>query len=528
MTQASSRPWRKTLSVGEGFPALSRRVSGYRLRRAALTTTSIVAFVLGAASASAALDGQPASGVMPSSDGARVLSVDPSGFAWAAGVRPGQTIVAFGTALDAGGWWVETTDGVGTYQANAAVALDGLRASLPFAILAIVLGAGGLVFLRTHRRWVVPAACVTILAASVPLEIVGDPQLSAVSVAASVLVPVPWLGWRLRWRVARVLVGLAAIAFVAWWAVARGAASSTYPTLEGARALVATAATVGVLAVYTLVPIIRREPIRMTRPRLFDAGALAAIAGLSLGLVFFAGLSPIVVILAVLAASLALPSLRRFANHGLERALLADVRRQAAEEASEEERARMARELHDAPLQELAAVIRRLDQLPEAHRESEQLRSVASELRAVTTDLRPPVLDDLGLGAAIDFIAEQRAESGPPVRVEIRDRTGIEAARRPPPAVELAVFRIVQEAVANAARHAAAAAISVRGVVEPDRIDLMVRDDGVGLPRDAERAAARLGRLGLASMRRRAQSIDADLSIHGSGQGTTVHLDWQR
>jgi two-component system sensor histidine kinase UhpB len=211
----------------------------------------------------------------------------------------------------------------------------------------------------------------------------------------------------------------------------------------------------------------------------------------------------------------------------IEDALLADVRHQAATEAAEAERARLARDLHDVPLQELAAVIRRLEILPGTESESADLRALAGQLRNVATELRPPDLDDLGLPAALEFLAEEATTPTIPVTAEVVDDTGFGTERRPPTEVELAMFRIASEAVGNAVRHSAGSAVRVRANVAPDRVEVEISDDGAGLASEAAHDAAKRKRLGLASMRRRAEAIDAELSIDGSKHGTTVRVAWQ-
>jgi signal transduction histidine kinase len=325
-----------------------------------------------------------------------------------------------------------------------------------------------------------------------------------------------------------VAFGVAAAGLVLAWAVARLSADDAYDGLEQARSIVAVWGTLVVLGACTLMPLLRREPIRVTRPALVDAVLLAAIAGLVFVGLYGLLLPPVLVWAAALAALLVIPGIRRASLGRLGGVLVADIRREAAEEAFEAERARMARELHDAPLQELAGVIRRLDLLPDARAESDQLRRVAGQLRAVATDLRPPVLDDLGLPAALNFLAERSSDDAVALEVNLEDETGIDPAHRPPPAVELAAFRIAQEAVANAVRHAGATRVVIRGSVAPELVGLTIEDDGVGIARDAARDAGRRGRLGLASMRRRAQAIDADLAIDGSAAGTAVRLTWRR
>jgi signal transduction histidine kinase len=76
-------------------------------------------------------------------------------------------------------------------------------------------------------------------------------------------------------------------------------------------------------------------------------------------------------------------------------------------------------------------------------------------------------------------------------------------------------------------RHSGGNEVTIRAAVAPDRVELVVADDGTGLDAKSAREASKLKRLGLASMRRRAQAIDAELSIDGSAHGTQVRVVWQ-
>ena len=114
-----------------------------------------------------------------------------------------------------------------------------------------------------------------------------------------------------------------------------------------------------------------------------------------------------------------------------------------------------------------------------------------------------------------------------PVKAEVVDDTGFGVDRRPPTEVELAMFRIASEAVGNAVRHSGGTGVRIRANVAPDRVEVEIADDGAGLAADAARDAAKRKRLGLASMRRRAGAIDAEISIEGSAKGTTVRVVWQ-
>jgi signal transduction histidine kinase len=255
---------------------------------------------------------------------------------------------------------------------------------------------------------------------------------------------------------------------------------------------------------------------------------LAVVAvGAVIGVVYFAAFPTPVIAIVIVLILLAAAPVRASVGRRLELALMADLREQVEADVAEEERARLARELHDVPLQELSGVIRRLELLPNTSEETGSLLAIADELRAVAVELHPPMLDDLGLGAALDYLAEQASGDGARVEARIDDTTRPEPDRRPPPTVELAVYRIASEAVANALRHARAHEISIVALVARNSVRLEITDDGVGLQDlDALRATSK-GHLGLTTMRRRAQAIGAELSIRGSAAGTKVVLTWQ-
>jgi signal transduction histidine kinase len=90
------------------------------------------------------------------------------------------------------------------------------------------------------------------------------------------------------------------------------------------------------------------------------------------------------------------------------------------------------------------------------------------------------------------------------------------------------MYRIAAEAVTNAIRHAQAAHIQIHGAISPKRVELEVSDDGLGIAADVLRAGRRGKQMGLASMRRRAEAIDADLTIKNTSNGTLVRVLWER
>jgi two-component system, NarL family, sensor histidine kinase UhpB len=194
--------------------------------------------------------------------------------------------------------------------------------------------------------------------------------------------------------------------------------------------------------------------------------------------------------------------------------------------AQEEERKAVARELHDELGQALTAIKIDLDGLATRRIEEadmpllDRARKAALEtIRAVqrlSSDLRPVVLDDLGLEAALQ--AEARAfeqRTGIECDVSIRNEDAI-----PSDEVNLALFRIAQEALTNVARHSHATRVEIRARFDGSDVILEVRDDGEGIQPDALGADASLGLIG---MRERAAIVGGSLAIEGYvGRGTIV------
>ncbi|MCA1570138.1 MAG: hypothetical protein LC798_07420 [Chloroflexi bacterium] len=198
------------------------------------------------------------------------------------------------------------------------------------------------------------------------------------------------------------------------------------------------------------------------------------------------------------------------------------LQRDLAVAAAETERARLAADLHDDALQQLTMLVRKLDERGDAEVANEA-REIADKLRAVVGDLRLPILDDLGAGAALEWLVE-RVEplAGGPVKLERSDAT------RPPATVELAVFRVAQEALTNAIKHGRPP-IEIRYDVRADgRVTLAVDDAGEGIDPDASEEAPRQGHFGLANMQQRAEQIGAILDVRRwPGGGTRVAFEWR-
>ncbi|MFE3450424.1 sensor histidine kinase [Nonomuraea sp. NPDC059194] len=192
--------------------------------------------------------------------------------------------------------------------------------------------------------------------------------------------------------------------------------------------------------------------------------------------------------------------------------------------AREEERRRLRRDLHDGLGQTLGAMamtinIARISLQRAPATADDLLKDLHSGMQAVTGDirelvygLRPPALDDLGLAEAVRQLAEATLEAGTAVEVVVDGELG-----DLPAAVEVAAYRIVQEAVTNVRRHAGASTVRIALVREAAQVVVGVEDDGVGL-----RADGRAG-VGTSSMRERAAELGGSCVVtSGPGGGTLV------
>jgi signal transduction histidine kinase len=200
----------------------------------------------------------------------------------------------------------------------------------------------------------------------------------------------------------------------------------------------------------------------------------------------------------------------------------ATLQRDLVVAATEAERARIAADVHDDALQDLTMLVRRLDAAGDAANAT-AAREIAERLRAICGDLRLPVLDDLGVGPALEWLCARQGEAAGSITL---DRLAEE--ERLPADVELAVFRVAQEALSNAIRHGAPPFV-VRYRSHPDSVELRVDDSGPGLADGAAGLAEQTGHLGLFNMTQRAEALGASLRIgRRPGGGTRVELVWRR
>jgi len=247
------------------------------------------------------------------------------------------------------------------------------------------------------------------------------------------------------------------------------------------------------------------------------AAMTPGIAAISLAFISTVEVWPILLWLGVLlvATRMVLRPLTRLAT-------AATRQRDLVVSATEAERARIAADIHDDALQDLSMLVRRLDAAGDKAN-AKAAREISERLRAICGDLRLPVLDDLGVGPALEWLCNR---VDPSAREIALDRLGDES--RLPADVELAVFRIAQEALSNAIRHGAMP-IVVRYRARPDWAELDVDDSGRGIAGDSAERAEQTGRMGLLNMAQRAEAIGGTLQIGRRPQGgTRVALVWDR
>ncbi|HEY2334002.1 MAG TPA: sensor histidine kinase [Solirubrobacterales bacterium] len=197
----------------------------------------------------------------------------------------------------------------------------------------------------------------------------------------------------------------------------------------------------------------------------------------------------------------------------------------AALQAQEEERARVARDLHDEVNQSLTGLLLRLEAAreaapPELEAELAETKALANqatrELLSLARQLRPTALDDLGLKAAVAGQVEQLARGE--IEAEFNAKGAFSSLDDD---AQLVVYRVAQEALSNAARHSGASNVAVKlRRADEGGVELEVSDDGRGFAFDESE-----GGLGIGGMRERALLIGGELTIESRpGHGTTVRL----
>jgi signal transduction histidine kinase len=421
--------------------------------------------------------------------------------------------VVLGLAILLGGWWFLRAGGAGESLRRFALTLP-VATAMPLllipvdrtpafagAALASVLVVAGMLPLAFDFAATLPARRSRI---AVRLVVAA---LGALAVGAGLLVPVGYSGstyfaiptpasWRFSLLVLLVFVPglLAARPSLEWrpWPGRRQRAGG------------------------------RAQDASLPRPGRFVDSTEIALAGMTPGVAAFSLIGfdyqtwPIILWLAgVLAA-------RRFGLQPLTRlAQRASYQRDLVVSATERERARIAADIHDYALQDLTMLVRRLDASGDADNAA-AARDVADRLRAICGDLRLPILDDLGVGPALDWLVDRLEPNSERLDLELFDRE-----RRLTPEAELVFFRVAQEAITNALHHGAEP-IMVRYWGGGDWAELIVDDTGPGIPPGAAEAAERTGHMGLMNMTQRAESIGAELTFgRRPGGGARVHMVWE-
>jgi signal transduction histidine kinase len=201
----------------------------------------------------------------------------------------------------------------------------------------------------------------------------------------------------------------------------------------------------------------------------------------------------------------------------------------------DEERRRIARELHDSAGQTLAAMkmsialIRQIDvSRPDLAHLVDDLNALTDEalqeVRTTSYLLHPPLLDEAGIASAARWFVEGFARrSGIQVECDIPERM-----ERPPRDCELVLFRVLQESLTNVHRHSGASAASVRLKRNTDHLELEVGDNGQGIPEDHLRrfnASVGSAGVGITGMRERVRELGGHLEIRSVKNGTTIRVD---
>jgi len=514
-----------TLRTLWGFPyGAWRRLSWTDIALGVAVSASLVLSLVGIGAASM---GVAQAGIATDGVGTPLAFVSPVGFVWSDGVRRDDLVVSIHATDNPSEWGMTVRTPTGLLTTEEGPRDRSLRATLPIAGLGLIASLIAFVFRGRWPRGAWALTSIGVLLSSTPLIVQGDPQISTFGLGVATVLPtLGLLGSRVRSRLG-IAVGAALLAYLGVWAISRAFAILDPDWLEAQRSTIAFYLMSGLIVVAAID--LRRTGAIGSRGRTssLDLAGAAGYVGALLVLNLFVGVDWIILAVISLIAVLAYPRTRRTILRAADSLVLGDIRRAAAIKASEGERARLAADLHDVPIQELSAVISRLELVEEAAAERDALRRVASQLRTVTTELRPPVLDDLGLPLAIEALADQYAREGTAIRVDVADRTRPQEVRDPD--VELAIYRVTEEAVRNAVTHADARRVDVTGTIAADAMEIEVRDDGRGLDRGALERARKAGHAGLLAMRQRAEAIGARLSLRSElGAGVSVLIAWNR
>jgi two-component system, NarL family, sensor histidine kinase DegS len=198
-------------------------------------------------------------------------------------------------------------------------------------------------------------------------------------------------------------------------------------------------------------------------------------------------------------------------------------------EAQEDERKRLSREIHDGPAQMMANVMMRSDLIERVYKErgateaiseirsmKKMVRSALYEVRRIIYDLRPMALDDLGLVPTLKKYLQTIEDYHKTTSIQF---TNIGEDKRLPSNYEVALFRIIQESVQNALKHADAMTVQVKLEIKRDHIMAVIKDDGKGFDINESKPES----FGLLGIRERVELLEGELTIHSKiGTGTLV------
>jgi signal transduction histidine kinase len=203
--------------------------------------------------------------------------------------------------------------------------------------------------------------------------------------------------------------------------------------------------------------------------------------------------------------------------------------------SQEEERSRLSRELHDEIVQTMVSIGQRLelasnalDHNPDAARirlneMQVQVKEAISNVRQMSNDLRPAILEDLGLAQSIGSLCDDLSQQFPDMNVQFVENGDIQQLK---PEYELTVYRVVQEALNNIRKHGGSATL-VRVCLEYDKrsVQVTISDNGPGFSIQEPRALMKDGHLGLVGMYDRAQLFGGNINVQSTiGTGTTITM----
>jgi two-component system NarL family sensor kinase len=196
----------------------------------------------------------------------------------------------------------------------------------------------------------------------------------------------------------------------------------------------------------------------------------------------------------------------------------------------DDERRRIARELHDSVGQLLAAISMNIAKITDESNKlspgiaklisdnASLVNQITDEIRNISHLLHPPLLDEVGLPAAIRWYADGFARrSNIPTTLDIPQQF-----QRLSPEMEIAIFRVVQECLTNIHRHSGSPSCSIKIEQHPDRLRVEIRDLGRGIPESKQLTLASSGGIGLRGMQERIRQLRGSLQIETSPKGTVI------